>query len=96
MKHIDTVFRWCWLMIRLTLLFHLLSLCGLFLFGWGPAFHTIMAEFLETKQPGGELDFKRAFQTWKAHFKTGNLYFLTFIAVLALLSYNVYLSVQLR
>lgn len=64
-----------WKMIQLTLIFHLLSLAGLIVFGVGPAWQTIVALFLKTPQEENHYSLKRAVQLWKSYFKEANLRF---------------------
>nr|WP_231193650.1 DUF624 domain-containing protein [Streptococcus equi] len=74
-----------WKMMQLTLIFHLLSLCGAVIFGVGPAWQTIVTLFLETSQQEKHYSLKRAFQIWRRVFKEANLSFflLWIIAIIA-------------
>ncbi|HEP1419119.1 TPA: YesL family protein [Streptococcus pyogenes] len=83
-----------WKMIQLTLIFHLLSLAGLIVFGVGPAWQTIVTLFLKTPQEENHYSLKRAVQLWKSYFKEANLRFGLFALTFLFLTFNLHLAVQ--
>lgn len=83
-----------WKMIQLTLIFHLLSLAGLIVFGVGPAWQTIVALFLKTPQEENHYSLKRAVQLWKSYFKEANLRFGLFALTFLFLTFNLHWAVQ--
>ncbi|HGA4615126.1 TPA: YesL family protein [Streptococcus pyogenes] len=83
-----------WKMIQLTLIFHLLSLAGLIVFGVGPAWQTIVTLFLKTPQEENHYSLKRAVQLWKSYFKEANLRFGLFALTFLFLTFNLHWSVQ--
>ncbi|EHI70356.1 YesL family protein [Streptococcus ictaluri] len=85
-----------WKLIQLTLIFHLLSLAGLFVLGIGPAWQTIATLFLETSQDEKHYSLKRAFQIWKTCFKEANSLFYLFLLVSFLLGLNLHLALQMH
>ncbi|HEL0020428.1 TPA: DUF624 domain-containing protein [Streptococcus equi subsp. zooepidemicus] len=85
-----------WKMMQLTLIFHLLSLCGAVIFGVGPAWQTIVTLFLETSQQEKHYSLKRAFQIWRRVFKEANLSFFFFGLLLLLLNTSLYLAIQFQ
>ncbi|GAA0058805.1 hypothetical protein ScFU53_16310 [Streptococcus canis] len=85
-----------WKMIQLTLIFHLLSLAGLIMFGMGPAWQTIVTLFLETSQEEKHYSLRRAFHLWKSSFKQANISFWLFGVSLAFLSTNLHWAVQFQ
>ena len=88
-------FNICWLIIKLNLFFHLFSLMGGYIFGVGPSIQMVSDLFQESKFDHKEITFRRAFELWKSHFIRSNSQFILFMIVFAVLSYNLYLSVQL-
>ncbi|HEP1523230.1 TPA: YesL family protein [Streptococcus pyogenes] len=83
-----------WKMIQLTLIFHLLSLAGLIVFGVGPAWQTIVTLFLKTSQEENHYSLKRAVQLWKSYFKEANLRFDLFALTFLFLTFNLHWAVQ--
>ncbi|HES2262630.1 TPA: YesL family protein [Streptococcus pyogenes] len=83
-----------WKMIQLTLIFHLLSLAGLIVFGVGPAWQTIVTLFLKTPQEENYYSLKRAVQLWKSYFKEANLRFGLFALTFLFLTFNLHWAVQ--
>ncbi|HER4491348.1 TPA: YesL family protein [Streptococcus pyogenes] len=83
-----------WKMIQLTLIFHLLSLAGLIVFGVGPAWQTIVTLFLKTPQEENHYSLKRAVQLWKSYFKEANLRFGLFALTFLFLIFNLHWAVQ--
>ncbi|HEQ2191297.1 TPA: YesL family protein [Streptococcus pyogenes] len=83
-----------WKMIQLTLIFHLLSLAGLIVFGVGPAWQTIVTLFLKTPQEENHYSLKRAVQLWKSYFKEANLRFGLFALNFLFLTFNLHWAVQ--
>lgn len=83
-----------WKMIQLTLIFHLLSLAGLIVFGVGPACQTIVILFLKTPQEENHYSLKRAVQLWKSYFKEANLRFGLFALTFLFLTFNLHWAVQ--
>ncbi|HEP6147543.1 TPA: YesL family protein [Streptococcus pyogenes] len=83
-----------WKMIQLTLIFHLLSLAGLIVFGVGPAWQTIVTLFLKTPQEENHYSLKRAVQLWKSYFKEANLRFDLFALTFLFLTFNLHWAVQ--
>lgn len=83
-----------WKMIQLTLIFHLLSLAGLIVFGVAPAWQTIVTLFLKTPQEENHYSLKRAVQLWKSYFKEANLRFGLFALTFLFLTFNLHWAVQ--
>ncbi|HEP1429479.1 TPA: YesL family protein [Streptococcus pyogenes] len=83
-----------WKMIQLTLIFHLLTLAGLIVFGVGPAWQTIVTLFLKTPQEENHYSLKRAVQLWKSYFKEANLRFGLFALTFLFLTFNLHWAVQ--
>ncbi|MBM6533555.1 YesL family protein [Streptococcus dysgalactiae subsp. equisimilis] len=85
-----------WKMIQLTLIFHLLTLVGLIIFGIGPAWQTIVTLFLETPQEEKHYSLKKAIQLWKSCFKEANLRFGLFALTFLFLTFNLHWAVQFQ
>ncbi|HHJ9443689.1 TPA: YesL family protein [Streptococcus pyogenes] len=94
MNGIEKTCFFIWKMIQLTLIFHLLSLAGLIVFGVGPAWQTIVTLFLKTPQEENHYSLKRAVQLWKSYFKEANLRFGLFALTFLFLTFNLHWAVQ--
>ena len=75
---IQRLFYLSWTVIKLNLLFVLFSLAGGIIFGVGPALQMMTDFILEEGMNYQAITVKRAFESWKAHFKRSNCYFLLF------------------
>ncbi|MGY3724662.1 Uncharacterized membrane protein YesL [Granulicatella balaenopterae] len=95
MNGIDKFFNLSWNVIRLTVVFHFLSLCGGFVLGIGPAIMVLYKIVLSTRNEHQEPQFKQMMQWWKEEFIRGNQYFYIFIALVVIFGYNLYLSLQM-
>ena len=91
---IQRLFYLSWTVIKLNLLFVLFSLAGGIIFGVGPALQMMTDFILEEGMNYQAITVKRAFESWKSHFKRSNCYFLLFLFTLGFVFYNIYLAVQ--
>ena len=66
---IQRLFYLSWTVIKLNLLFVLFSLAGGIIFGVGPALQMMTDFILEEGMNYQAITVKRAFESWKAHFK---------------------------
>lgn len=96
MPGIEKIVYLVWKMIQLSMIFHLLCLCGGIVFGIGPALQTIVTLQQETPQEDINYSLKKAFAIWKTNFKKSNVAFWMVTILAAFLTYNLYLSVQLQ
>lgn len=85
-----------WKMIQLTLIFHLFTICGALLLGFGPAWQTIVALSLETNQEEKHYSLARAFELWKSNFMDANIRFLSCALVFGALGINLHLALQFQ
>lgn len=92
---LERAFKMSWLVIKLNLFFHLFTLMGGILFGIGPSIQMVSDLFQLSKLDYKEVTFKEAFSIWKKRFVRSNIQFLIFLSIFGVLSYNLYLSVQL-
>lgn len=92
---IQRLFYLSWTVIKLNLFFVILSFAGGIVLGIGPAFQTIYDLLEEARINYQEITFKKAFACWKRNFKTSNRDFLVFAGAFFIVSYNLYLSLQL-
>lgn len=93
---IQRLFYFSWSIIKLNLFFVAGIFCGGIVLGIGPSFQSISDLFYEYRLDYQEITFKRMRQRFKANFKTGNLDFYFFAVILFILSYNLYLAVQIK
>ncbi|KAF1303186.1 YesL family protein [Enterococcus sp. JM9B] len=92
---IQRLFYLSWTVIKLNLIFVLLTVMGGVVFGIGPAFQTINDLLEEARIDYQEITFKKAFEHWKRNFKKGNRDFLVMATALFIIGYNLFLAVQL-
>ena len=90
---IQRLFYLSWTVIKLNLLFVLFSLAGGIIFGVGPALQMMTDFILEEGMNYQAITVKRAFESWKAHFKEVTVIF-TFSLHFRICFYNIYLAVQ--
>lgn len=95
-KTLESLFIKSWVIIKLNLLFWLLSSSGLFIFGIGPALKSVNELFAANEFNDKEITLNGAWRSFKQNFVRGNLLFGTLLIVLSMLSYNLYLSVQIK
>ncbi|MBP1045180.1 DUF624 domain-containing protein [Enterococcus sp. BWM-S5] len=93
---LDKGFSMIWAIVKLNLMFVGLTLLGGVLFGIGPAFQTISDLIQENELNYRESTWRLAFERWKVNFIKGNIHFYLFLALLALISYNFYLSTGIQ
>lgn len=84
-----------WLIIKLNLIFHLLCVLGLYIFGVGPALQVVSKLFQESQLDYKEVTFKRMFSLWRIYFKRSNYQFYFFLGLFLFVTYNLYLSIQM-
>lgn len=93
---IDKGFKGIWFIVKLNLLFVLFSFCGLIIFGVGPALQMMNDLFVDSEFDYKEITIKKAWVSFKSHFVRSNQLFWLYNGCLAILFYNLYLSVQLK
>ncbi|KHD45951.1 YesL family protein [Streptococcus hongkongensis] len=96
MSGLEKLFYTIWKMMQLTLIFHVLCLSGLILFGIGPAWQTIISLYFTSDVEAKNYSIKTAFDLWKDNFKRANGYFLSLLLVLCFLAINLHLAIQLQ
>ncbi|WP_165006177.1 MULTISPECIES: DUF624 domain-containing protein [unclassified Enterococcus] len=93
---LETLFIRVWVIMKLTLFFWIYTFAGGVVVGVGPALKTVNELFYLHGFEYKELTFKEGWELFKQSFFRGNLVFWGFLAGIALLSYNLYLSVQIK
>lgn len=94
-KALETVFIKIWVIVKLNLFFWLFSCCGLIVAGVGPSLKVVNELFSAHGYHYKEITFKEGWTSFKQNFARGNGLFYGFLVFLGLLSYNLYLSVQI-
>lgn len=94
-KALETLFIKIWVIIKLNLFFWFFSCCGLIIAGVGPALKVVNELFSAHGYQYKDLTLKEGWGSFKQNFVRGNGLFYGFLGFLALLSYNLYLSVQI-
>ena len=92
----ENVFNRCFVLIKLNLYFWVLTVVGLVVTGVGPALMTINELFTEYQWEHSEMTIKRTLQLFKRNWKVGNQLFLLFFASGLIISYNLFLAVQMQ
>lgn len=95
-KALEEFFIRIWVVVKLTLIFWLLSLTGLFVLGLGPAFKVVTELYLEHGFDYKSISVKQAYQIFKRDFLRANIIFWLYTSLSLLLAYNSYLSVQIQ
>ncbi len=95
-KVLEELFIRIWVIIKLTLYFWIYTFVGGIIFGLGAAWKTVNELFYLYGFEYKEITLKRGWNIYKRNFLRGNLLFSLFLSGTALLSYNLYLSVQIK
>lgn len=95
-KVLEELFIRIWVVIKLTLYFWIYTFVGGIIFGLGTAWKTVNELFYLHGFEYKEITLKRGWNIYKRNFLRGNLLFSLFLSSTALLSYNLYLSVQIK
>lgn len=95
-KVLEELFIRIWVVIKLTLYFWIYTFVGGIIFGLGTAWKTVNELFYLYGFEYKEITLKRGWNIYKRNFLRGNLLFSLFLSSTALLSYNLYLSVQIK
>lgn len=94
-KSITSTFNFIYYTLKLNMFFFVLSLLGLGLFGVSPALATLFTLHKEAHFDYMQLTFKDAWTLYKHYFVRSQKYTAVFGFVLLVLSYNLFLSVQI-
>ncbi|MEC3942443.1 YesL family protein [Enterococcus mundtii] len=95
-RALETVFIRVWVIMKLTLYFWGLAVCGGVVLGIGPAWKVVNEQFYLHGFEYKDITISKSWQMFKQSFVRGNQLFGLFSACLFLLSYNLYLSVQIQ
>ncbi|MBO1298656.1 MULTISPECIES: DUF624 domain-containing protein [unclassified Enterococcus] len=95
-KALETLFIRVWVIMKLTLYFWGLTFCGGVILGIGPAWKVVNEQFYRHGFEYKEITFSGSWRMFKQNFVRANQLFGLFSACLFLLSYNLYLSVQIQ
>lgn len=95
-RAVQQVFIKAYTIIKLNLFFWGLSFCGGLILGVGPAFLVINELYYDYGFHYGQVSWKIAWQLFKENFIEGNKLFYGFLVIVSLLSYSLFLSVQLH
>ncbi|MEI5994390.1 YesL family protein [Candidatus Enterococcus mansonii] len=95
-KALETLFIKIWVIVKLNLFFWLFSCCGLIVAGIGPALKTINDLFASHQFNYKEITLKEGWAFFKQNMIRGNVLFYGWLLLLALLAYNLFLSVQVQ
>ncbi|MGX7150208.1 YesL family protein [Enterococcus ureasiticus] len=95
-KALETLFIKIWVIVKLNLFFWLFSCCGLIVAGVGPALKTVNELFVSHEYNYKDITLKEGWISFKRNFIRGNIIFYALLLLLALLAYNLFLSVQIQ
>ncbi|WP_430603091.1 hypothetical protein IGJ02_000411 [Enterococcus sp. DIV0724b] len=95
-KALETLFIKIWVIVKLNLFFWLFSCCGLIVAGVGPALKTVNELFVSHEFNYKDITLKEGWAIFKRNFIRGNIIFYALLLLLALLAYNLFLSVQIQ
>jgi len=95
-RAVQQIFIKAYTVIKLNLLFWALSFCGGLVLGIGPSLLVINELYYDYGFQYGQMTWKTAWKLFKKNFNEGNKLFYAFAITAFLLSYSLYLSVQLQ
>lgn len=95
-KALETLFIKIWVIVKLNLFFWLFSCCGLVVVGVGPALKTMNDLFISHEFNYKDITLKEGWKRFKENLVRGNILFYGVLALVGLLTYNLYLSVQIQ
>ncbi|ALS02022.1 hypothetical protein ATZ33_11695 [Enterococcus silesiacus] len=95
-KALEALFIKVWVIVKLNLFFLLFSCCGLLVAGIGPALKTVNELFISHEFNYKEITLKEGWNSFKQNFIRGNMLFYGTVLLLAVLAYNLFLSVQIQ
>ncbi|WP_348921648.1 YesL family protein [Enterococcus rotai] len=95
-KALETLFIKVWVIVKLNLFFWLFSVCGLLVAGVGPALKTVNELFITHEFNYKEITLKEGWKIFKKNSIRGNVLFYATLLLLAVLAYNLFLSVQIQ
>lgn len=81
-------------LMKLSAYFWVITLCGGIVLGIGPAILAIANKYQEVEWDFQEIRFKEAWTDFKQFAKVGNVYFLGYLSILALLVFSLITTVQ--
>lgn len=92
---LEKAFEKIYFLMKLSMMYLLLVICGLFVFGISPANAAMMSLHAQHKGKVENYHFSEAFSLFKASFLQANLYFFSLSVVGAGLAYGLYILTQL-
>ena len=92
---LEKAFEKIYFLMKLSMMYLVLVICGLFVFGFSPANATMMSLYAQHKGKAEGYHFSEAFSLFKASFLQANLYFFSLSVVGAGLAYGLYILTQL-
>lgn len=95
-RTVQQIFIKVYTIIKLNLFFWGLSFCGGIILGVGPALLVVNELYYDYGFQYGQVSWKIAWKLFKENFTAGNELFYSFAVVTVVLSYSLFLSVQLR
>lgn len=91
---VQQLFIKAYTIIKLNLLFWALSFAGGLVLGIGPSLMVVNELFFDNGYDYGQMTWKKTWKLFKQNFSIGNRLFYSFFAVAFILSYSLFLSVQ--
>ena len=93
---VQQLFIKAYTVIKLNLIFWALSFCGGLILGFGPALMVVNELFYDYGYDYGQMTWKNIWPMFKSKLNTGNKLFYSFAFVAFILSYSLFLSVQIQ
>ncbi|MFD1411011.1 YesL family protein [Lapidilactobacillus gannanensis] len=92
----QSAFTKVYVVFLMTIFFWVYTLAGLVVLGIGPALRAVTEMFMDNQWQYREYHFKAGWRQFKTDFWHVNLHSWTFLGIIAILVYNLYLSTQLK
>ncbi len=94
--YVSDFFDRIYVLIKLSLMFWIMTMMGGVVLGIGPAFSSVIQLYTDHEWTHRDMRWKQIGTLFVSNFKRGNMIFYTYFLIIAVLAYNMYLAVQIR
>ena len=94
--YVSDFFDRIYVLIKLSLMFWIMTMMGGVVLGIGPAFSSVVQLYTDHEWTHRDMRWKQIGTLFVSNFKRGNMIFYTYFLIIAVLAYNMNLAVQIR
>ncbi|WP_159649180.1 YesL family protein [Erysipelothrix aquatica] len=94
--YVSDFFDRIYVLIKLSLMFWIMTMMGGVVLGIGPAFSSVVQLYTDYEWTHRDMHWKQVGTLFVSNFKRGNMIFYTYFLIIAVLAYNMYLAVQIK